>query len=442
MDSSSSAPRGLLARLGLHRPELRAWAMYDWAISAFTTVVITAIFPIYFHRVAAADLSPTVAASRFSLITTVAMAIAAILGPVLGAFADVRPWKKRLLAGFMLLGVTSTAGLYLVERGDWELGALLFVLGNIGAMSSQVFYDALLPHVARPDEVHRVSTAGYALGYLGGGMLLALNVAMILSPATFGLADAGVAMRVAFVLVGVWWLLFSLPVLRRVREPEVHPDSDATRRRSALAASFTQLGHTLRELRRYRQAWLFLIAFLIYNDGIGTIIRLATTYATDIGISEKTQIPAIMIVQFVGVPCAFAFGAVASRVGARPAIYFGLAVYVLISVLGYYMRTDLHFYLLAAGVGMVQGGVQALSRSLFSRMIPAERSGEFFGLFGVFEKFAGILGPLVFWLAIETTGSTRSAILAIVVFFVVGGGLLARVNVAEGERAARDPVSS
>ncbi len=423
----------LATRLGLSRPELRAWAMYDWANSAYFTIVITTLFPIYFSKVAAAPLAPEVASARFTLITTIAMTIAALLGPILGALADVRPWKKALLAGFTALGVATTFGLYFVGQGDWKLGALLFILGNVGIMAAQVFYDALLPHVAAPDEVDRVSTAGYALGYLGGGLLLLVDLALILKPTTFGLPDKVAAMRVAFLTVGVWWLVFSLPLLRRVREPAVRPAPT----RHLLRTTFAQLGHTLRELRRFRQAWLFLLAFLVYNDGIGTIIRLATTYATSIGIPFDAQIPAIVIIQFVGIPCSFLFGAVAGKIGARAAIFIGLAVYVLTSVLGYFMSSVLHFYLLAGMVGLVQGGVQALSRSLFSRMIPAERSGEFFGLFSVFEKFAGILGPLVFWLAIETTGSSRSAILSIVVFFVLGGALLARVDVRAGEAAAR-----
>jgi UMF1 family MFS transporter len=422
-------------RLGLSRPELRAWAMYDWANSSYSTTVITAIFPIYFTRVAAGGMKPEVAASRFTLVVTIGMAIAAVLGPILGALADVRPWKKRLLAGFMLLGVATTAGLFAVEAGDWQLGAALFVLGNVGFMASQVFYDSLLPHIARPGEVDRVSTAGYAMGYLGGGLLLALNVFMIMKPALFGLADAVAAMRWSFVTVAVWWLLFSLPVLLKVPEP---PSAAAPSKRGLVRTTFTQLGHTLRELRRFRQAWLFLVAFLVYNDGVNTIIKLATTYATSIGIPTNAQITAVLIVQFVGIPFSFLFGSIASRIGARTALFGGLSVYVVISVLGYFMRTELHFFLLAGLVGMVQGGVQGLSRSLFARMIPADRSGEFFGLFAVFEKFAGILGPLVFWLAIETTGSSRTAILSIVAFFVVGAALLARVDVAAGERAARE----
>jgi UMF1 family MFS transporter len=421
-------------RLGLARPELRAWALYDWANSAYYTTIITAVFPIYFVSVAAADLSPTLASSRFTLITVVAMTIAAVLGPPLGALADVRPWKKRLLATFMTLGIASAAALYACGRGDWQLAAVLFVLGNVGIMAGNVFYDALLPHVARPDEVDRVSTAGYALGYLGGGLLLVLHVAMILEPAAFGFADAPAAMRAAFVTVAVWWLLFSLPLFRRVREPAVaaRPATGA----GLTVTTLRQLGHTLRELRRFRQAWLLLVAFLIYNDGIGTIIRLATTYATSIGIPVSAQITAIIIVQFIGIPATFAFGSIAAKIGARRAIFIGLGAYVLASVLGYFMTNQTHFYLLAALVGLVQGGVQALSRSLFSRMIPADRSGEFFGLFSVFEKFAGILGPLVFYVAIELTGSSRSAILSILLFFVAGGVLLSRVDIAEGERAA------
>jgi MFS transporter, UMF1 family len=426
----------LAERLALERPEQRAWAMYDVANSAFFTTVITAVFPIYFANVAAADLPPAQATEHFTLATTLALLVVALLGPVLGAIADVRPWKKRLLGAFMLLGVAATLGMFAIGKGDWQLALVLFVIGNIGVASSTVFYDALLPHVARPTEVDRLSTAGYALGYLGGGVLLAVNLLMIKKPALFGLADGGAGVRWSFVTVAVWWLLFSLPILRRVPEP---PQSGEARPGVSLwAQAFGSVGKTLRELRKFRHASLLLLAFLIYNDGISTIIRLATTYGSERGIPQGAQITAIMIVQFVGIPCSFLLGQLAGRLGAKRVVLLSLGVYGVISMLAYFMTTTLHFFILAGLVGLVQGGTQALSRSMFARMIPRARSGEFFGVWAVFEKFAGILGPAVFWLAIRSTGSSRSAILSIISFFVIGGLLLLRVNVTEGERAARD----
>ncbi|HEX7087898.1 MAG TPA: MFS transporter [Vicinamibacterales bacterium] len=428
--------RAFLARVGLRTPEQRAWAMYDWANSAFQCTIITAVFPIYFVSVAAADLPPAVATARFATTTTLALTIVAFLSPVLGAYADFRPAKKTLLALFLALGVTTTAAMVLITRGDWLLAAVLFLLSNVGVNGSFVFYDSLLPHIAKGDEVDRVSTAGYALGYLGGGLLLAVNLAWILYPDLFGLRDAGLASRISFLSVAVWWWLFALPLFRRVPEPPVRP-SIAADDLGPVRASLRQLRTTLRELRQYKQAFLMLAAFLIYNDGIGTIIRMAGPYGAEIGLPQNALIGAFVMVQFVGVPFAFAFGQLASRIGAKPSIFLALAIYVLISIVGYFMTTIWQFFLLSFMVAMVQGGSQALSRSLFASLIPRHKSSEFFGFFSVFEKFAGIIGPAIFALTVHTTGSSRNAILSVIMFFVVGGALLWAVDVEKGQAAAR-----
>jgi UMF1 family MFS transporter len=443
-------PSGPLAALGLHRPELRAWAMYDWANSAFVTVVMTAVFPIYFSSVAGAGLSPATATFRYGLATTFGLVLIALAAPVLGAIADLRPVKKRMLATFLVAGVLSTALMFFVQRGDWLLASVLFVVSNIGANGSFVFYDALLPHVARQDEMDRVSTAGYALGYVGGGLLLALNLAWIQRPEWFGLphgpgltaAQETLPARLAFLSVAVWWALFSLPLLRRVPEPPIEashatPRAGPAAHRGVVAVALGQLGATFRELRGYRNALLMLLAFLIYNDGIGTIIRMATIYGTEIGIGRGALIGSILLVQFVGIPFAFLFGSLAGRIGAKRSIFVGLLVYTVISLVGYFMRTATHFLILAVLVGIVQGGTQALSRSLFASMIPRQKAGQFFGFFAVVEKFAGIFGPLVFSATIAATGSSRNAILSVIAFFAVGAALLARVKVDEGQRAAR-----
>ena len=427
----------ILERLGLHRPELRAWAMYDWANSAFMATIVTAVFPIYFSSVAAADLDPATASFRFAVTTTVALAFVAVLAPVLGAAADYAGIKKKMLAACVGLGVVATGCMFFIQRGDWVLAALLFAFANIGVTSSLVFADSLLPHVARPEELDRVSTAGYALGYLGGGLLLLVNLAWIQRPELFGLSGAELASRLSFVSVAVWWAGFSIPLFRKVPEPARTFEADERAGESAIRASFVRLRETLRELRGYREASVMLLAFLIYNDGIGTIIRMATTFGTEIGLEQGDLITAVVLVQFVGVPFAFVFGQLAARIGAKRAIFLSLAVYTVISGLAYGMTTATEFYVLALLVGMVQGGSQALSRSLFASMVPRHKSAEFFGFFGVFEKFAGIVGPGVFAVMILATGSSRGAILSIVTFFVVGGLLLSRVDVEEGRRAAR-----
>jgi MFS transporter, UMF1 family len=427
----------LLERLGLHRRELRAWAMYDWANSAFWATVIL-IFPIYFIKVAAAGASVAVATTRFATATTVAMTIIALLAPVLGAIADYAGIKKKMLGAFLAMGVAATAGMFFVGPGAWRLGAPLFIVGNIGVSGAQAFYDSLLPHVAREDEVDRVSSAGYALGYLGSGMLMAVNLLMIQKPALFGLADAYAAMRVSFLSVAVWWVVFSIPLFRVIPEPPRQLEADETERQNPLAVGFTRLVETLRELRLYRQAFLVLVAFLLYNDGINTFIRMGSAYGTELGLSETALIGSLLAVQFIGIPCAFLFGMLAGRIGAKRAILLGLAVYVVASLAAYSVKTARQYLMLCLLVGTVMGGTQALSRSLFSTMIPRHKSSEFFGFFGVFDKFAGILGPALFGVVIAASGSARGAILVLVPLFIVGGAILSRVKVGEGQRVARE----
>jgi MFS transporter, UMF1 family len=311
------------------------------------------------------------------------------------------------------------------------------VISLIGGSGCLVFYEGLLPHIASREEMDRVSTAAYAIGYLGGGLLVALNLLWIQRPDFFGFGSVATAARASFVSVAVWWVLFAIPLFRRVPEPPRQLESDETPEQSAIRVAFHRMRETIGELRGYRNAFLMLVAFLIYNDGIQTIIKMATAYGKELGIGDSILIAAVVLVQFIGVPFAFAFGRLAGRVGAKPAIFLGLFVYAIISVLGYFMRTPTHFMILAALVGVVQGGTQALSRSLFASMIPAHKSGEFFGFYAVFEKFAGIFGPLLFYLAIEITGSSRAAILSIIVFFFVGAALLSRVDVAAGQEIAR-----
>ncbi|MQA91235.1 MAG: MFS transporter [Gemmatimonas sp.] len=432
--------------LGLDRPELRAWAMYDWANSAMVTTVVAAVFPIFYYNVAGAGLPEGVATFRFTVATAIGLGIIAVAAPILGAIADFTAAKKRFLGGFLLLGVGAVSAMFFIGQGEWFFASIVFILANIGANGSFVFYDSLLPHIASADEVDRVSTAGYALGYLGGGVLLAFNLAWITAPGVFGLPsgpglspqEATLPARLALLSVAVWWLLFSIPLFRTVPEPPraIEPQERATHNPARAASS--RLYETFTELRDYKQAFLMLLAFLVYNDGIGTIVRVATIYGTEIGIEQNSLILAILVVQFVGVPFSFAFGSIAGRIGAKRAIFVGLLVYAGISILGYFMTNATHFMLLAVLVGIVQGGTQALSRSLFASMVPRHKSGEFFGFFAVFEKFAGIFGPALFALTIALTGSSRNAILSVIVFFLVGAVLLAIVDVDEGRRVARE----
>jgi len=410
--------------------------MYDWANSAFWTTVIVAVFPPFFSEYAAAGLPAVDATSRFAWATTIGVTIVAVMAPVLGAIADYRAVKKKMLGVFLLIGVVATLLMATIGRGEWLYALTLFVIANVGVASTLVFYDSLLPHLAAPDELDRVSTAGFAIGFIGGGVLLLINLAWILTPSTFGLSGTVPAIKLSLASVGVWWLTFSIPLFRRVPEPSVtwsptrHPATGQFR--IAISAAW----HAFRELRHHRNAFLMLVAFLLYNDGIQTIIRMSSIYGAEIGIDRNAQIAAFVMVQFVGVPCSFLFGAMAARVGARTALFAALAVYTGISVLGYFMTAVWHFFALAFLVGTVQGGSQALSRSLFARMIPKQKSSEYFGFFAVFEKFAGIAGPAVFAMSITLFGSSRAAVLSVIVFFILGAVILTRVNVEEGEAQA------
>jgi len=439
-----AAPReSLLERLALHRPELRAWALYDWANSAFWAIMIASVFPIFFEQVAAAG--DETAVQRYTFATTASLLIVALLSPALGAIADYAGTKKRFLAGFIALGVVPTGALFLVGRGDWVWASVLFGAANIGVAGSAMFADALLPTIARGRELDRVATSGFALGYLSGGLLLALAGWMTASPQTFGLpageglssAEASLPARLMFAITAAWWALFSLPVLLRVPEPPRRLQQGETAGENAIRAGLRRLAGTFGELRRYRQAFLLLIAFLIYNDGVLTIIRMASIYGAELKFETADLIRAILLVQFVAVPCSAAFGWLAGRIGTKPAILVSLGLYLVVCVYAFFLTSITEYYLLAALVGVAQGGAQALSRSLFASMIPVDQSGEFFGLFGVLEKFAGVLGPAAFGLAHAWSGSSRPAMLVLIVFFVVGGLLLLRVDVEEGRRAVR-----
>lgn len=434
---------GLLQRLALDTPARRAWALYDWANSAMYVTIVTALFPIYYASVAASHLPRARATSLFGLTTTAGLVLIAVLAPLLGAIADYRGNKKRQLAGFLALGAVAVAAMALVQEGDLLLASVLFILANIGVNGSFVFYDALLPHVGGR-EVDRLSTTGYAIGYLGGGLFLLLCLLPQLAPGAFGLlgpdgklpgTTSAALTRGAFVATALWWIGFAIPLFRRVPEPPATLRPGEAAGGSAVRAGLARLRRLAAELRRHPQALAMLVAFVIYNDGVVTIIRLATIYGEEIGIDRTGMITAVLLVQFVGVPFAFLYGALAGRIGTKRAILLGVAVYVGITLLGWRMDTAREFFLLAMLVGMVQGGVQALSRSLFASLIPPDRSGEFFGLFAVFEKFAGILGPAVFTAVALLMGSSRTAILALAAFFVIGGLLLARVDVEAGRAA-------
>lgn len=479
---------------------INAWCMYDWANSAFATTIMAAVLPVYYSQVAGSTLqSESTATAYWSLGLSLSLLIVAVLSPILGTVSDVARSKKKFLTAFATVGIIGTGLLVLVDEGDWLLASILFVFARIGFTGANVFYDALLPHVASgSEEQDRVSSRGYALGYLGGGLLLAVNAAMIfMLPGNWG-------SRLSFLSVAVWWAIFSIPILRRVAEP---PSASAQLEpgENVVSISFRRLKEVLVDVRHYKELFKYLVAFLIYNDAIGTIIGVATIYGAELGFDSVQLVLALLLVQFAGIPFSLIFGRLPSKseprrpqylafilynlvalpvtgmVGARlladpgigtilgviaavqavgvlfaallgrplfsrlagtldtrRSIIVSLIVYAVIAVWGYFLNSVLEFWLLAWMVAVVQGGSQALSRSLYASLSPAAKSGEFFGLFGVMEKFSAILGPLVFAAAVAIFGNSRPAILSLILFFIVGIVLLRLVNIEEGTRVARE----
>ncbi len=422
--------------------QIRAWCLYDFGNSAFATTILAAVLPAYFSQVIYKGTSSATAV--WGIITTVAMLIIAVLSPVLGAISDSARTKKKFWAFFMFVGCASTALFFFPQPGDTLFLSVIFVVANIGFIGSLVFYDAFLPHIVSRDRMDKVSAAGYAWGYIGGGILLVLNMVMIMNPGSiFGEGDpTNLGIRLSFVSVSVWWVLFSLPMFRHIQEPGLD-EAVKLPAGKAVKEGLKQLAKTLRQIRQHKELFKYLIAYFFYIDGVGTIIRMATVFASDPdlaltnhladltgGMLDMTMVMALglLITQIVAWPMSFLFGWIGQKKGAKNTIYICIVAYTLISVLGTFMFADWNFLVLAALVGTVQGGIQAMSRSLFAHMIPKEQSGEFFGFFGIFEKFASILGPLLMSLVALFTDNVRFSVLAVIPLFIVGFVLLTKVK--------------
>jgi MFS transporter, UMF1 family len=419
---------------GIRRKSVLSWAFYDWANSAFSTTVVAGFFPVFFREYwsAGGDIGETTL--RLGYANSLAGIIVAALAPLLGAVADRGGTKKKFLLFFAIMGIVMTGSLYMVTRGDWMLAALLYVVALIGFSGGNIFYDSLIIGVAEPRKMDFTSALGFSMGYLGGGLLFSFNVCMLLWPQTFGLADASVAVRLSFLSVAVWWALFSIPIFLFVEEPRGDGTASGW---SALSAGCRQLAATFREIRQLRMVFLFLIGYWFYIDGVDTVIRMAVDYGMALGFQTESLLIALAITQAVGFPAAILFGKIGEKLGTKTGIFIGIGVYVGVTVWGFFMDQTWEFYGLAVAIGMVQGGIQSLSRSFYTQLIPQNKAAEFFGFYNMLGKFATVIGPVMMGWVSVLTGNPRYSILSLIILFAIGGYMLYKVDAEEGRRMAR-----
>ncbi|MFO7304965.1 MAG: MFS transporter [Gammaproteobacteria bacterium] len=434
-----------LTAASLRKPII-GWAFYDWANSAFATTVMVAFFPVFFKQYWSADVSVQESTFWLGITNGAASFLLAIMAPLLGTIGDHGGARLRFLLVFTILGVLATGALSLVGHGAWPWAALLFALASIGFWGGIIFYDSLLIDVAPRERMDAVSGLGYACGYLGGGALLVINVWMTLDPATFGLQDATAAVKASFVSVALWWALFSIPTFLWVKErASIRGAVPQLFSVSLARESFSELARTFREIRRYRGVWLFLLSYWLYIDGVNTIQKMAVDYGMSLGLTTSRLIQAILLVQFIGFPASLLFGWLGQRISPLVGIFICIGVYTLVTIYATQLTTDIEFFIMAIAIGCVQGGIQALSRSYYGRLIPPERSGEFYGFYNMMGKFAAVLGPLLVGTTALLTNSSRLAILSIVILFVAGAALLrysTRQVTVEGEGGERAGTSA
>ena len=401
-----------------YKKDAISWALYDWANSAFATTVMAGFFPIFYKSYWASDLSNLESTAMVGYANSLSGLIVVLLAPILGAYADIGTKRKKLLLLFASLGILCTASFYFIPQGEWMLAALLYAIAAVGFSGGNVFYDSLIVSVSDNENRNRVSALGYSLGYLGGGLLFLINVIMFLNPQLFGIESQSNAVLLSFFMVAVWWAFFSIPLLRNVKEQE--SERENPRFFQALKQSFNEVYQTLTEVRKYKNVAIFLLAYWFYMDGIDTIVRMATAYGTDIGLEASSMITALILTQFVGFPSTLIFGYFADRLGFKKILTIGILIYILISIFASRITTAAEFYAMAIIVGLVMGGVQAVSRAYFSSIIPKDKEAQFFGFYNLVGKSAVVAGPaLLAWISM-IFNTPRAGILGLLVLFIPG----------------------
>lgn len=411
-----------------------AWSVYDWANSAFSTTVMAGFFPIFFEKYWSNPDDVIQSTYQLGWANSLASIVVAALAPFLGAIADRGSAKKKFLIFFCYMGVVMTGGLYMVGQGQWQMAVMVYIAASVGFMGANIFYDSLLPSVAPKEKMNYVSSLGFAFGYIGGGLLFLINVLMYLHPQWFGIADATTAIKLSFLSVAVWWGVFTIPLLLFVPEPQI---SDSLPLVRAISAGYRQLRITFIQIRQLKVIGMFLLAYWLYIDGVDTIIRMSVKMGSSLGFEAGDLITALLMVQFIAFPAALGYNWFASKIGTKKAVLIAIGGYSVVTLLAYFMTVKLHFYILAALIGLFQGGVQALSRSLFTRLIPRGKEAEFFGFYNMLGKFAAVIGPIMMGWVTLATGNVRLGILSILILFISGALLLQKVDFEEGERLAK-----
>ena len=415
------------------KKSILAWSFYDWANSAFATTVMAGFFPVFFKEYWSTTDNVTLSTWYLGLANSTASILIAALSPFLGAIADQGTAKKKLLILFAFIGIISTGALWIVQQGSWQVAILFYVVASVGFMGGNIFYDSLLPGIASKEKIDYTSSLGFALGYIGGGLLFLINVLMYLQPHIFGIPDGATAIKLSFLSVAIWWAVFSIPIMIFVEEPKIHEPVGIFK---AIKGGWSQLISTIQKVRQLKVVGTFLIAYWLYIDGVDTIIRMSIDYGTSLGFQSSSLITALLLVQFIAFPATLVYNWFSSKIGIKNAIYIGIIGYSSITIFGVFVSEEWHFYVIAVVIGCFQGGIQALSRSMYSRIIPKDQAAEFFGFYNMLGKFAAIVGPPLMGYVGLATGNPRLGILSIIILFILGGYVLSKVDLKEGEMMA------
>lgn len=411
-----------------------SWAFYDWANSAFTLVVITAFFPIIYREYWAVGETSANITFQLASVNSLSSLVIIFLAPLIGAYADQRSVKKKLLGLFAWLAILLTLSMYWIGSGEWLLALALFFVGSVSYMAANVMNDSLLIDVSTPKTVDMISSLGFALGYIGSGMMFVFCYWMKENPATFGFDDSNEAIQFSFILVAIWWAAFSLPVLLWVKEPKPERQAEKLSFLTTVKSSFAAVISTCRTIGQHKSVMMFLLAYFLYIDGVDTIIRMAVDYGQALEFDTTSLLTALLLTQFIAFPATLAFGWLAGRFGTRPMLLVGIGVYIIVIIWGSLIQSERGFLYIALLIGLVQGGVQSLSRAMYTRLIPKDKAAEFFGFYNIMGKSAVFLGPLLMGLVTKWTDSHRLGLLVLLVFFVAGAAVLMKVPLPDKEK--------